>query len=44
MYRESEMKFSDFVDYDQFELNAYISYLFHRFYDFTSNRSEEKRP
>lgn len=29
MYRESEMKFSDFVDYDQFELNAYISYLFH---------------
>jgi len=43
MYKENEIKFSDFVDYDQFELNAYLSYLFHRFYNHDSNWSEEKR-
>lgn len=31
MYRESGITFSDFVDYDQFKLNAYLSFLFHRF-------------
>lgn len=43
MYRENKIKFLDFVNYDQFELNAYLSYLFHRFYEHTSNRSEEKK-
>ncbi|WP_191090822.1 hypothetical protein [Niallia endozanthoxylica] len=43
MYKESEIKFSDFVGYDQFELNAYLSYLFHRFYDHDSNWSEKTR-
>ncbi len=43
MYREGEIKFRDFVVYDQFELNTYLSYLFQRFYEHASHQSETKR-
>jgi|tagenome__1003787_1003787.scaffolds.fasta_scaffold6805729_1 hypothetical protein len=42
MYRESELTFSDFVYNNRFELNSYISYIFHQFYDNVPNQSEDK--
>nr|WP_259547725.1 hypothetical protein [Heyndrickxia oleronia] len=33
MSRENQLKLSDFVKKDQFELSSYLTYLFHQFYD-----------
>ena len=42
MYRENKLNLSDFVYNDQFELNFYLSYRFHQFYDHVPNQSEDK--
>lgn len=34
MSGEIQFKWSDFIKNDGFELNSYITYLFHQFYDF----------
>lgn len=31
--KESKLTLSDFVNNDRFELNAYLTYLFHQFYN-----------
>jgi hypothetical protein len=43
MYRESELKFSEFVDRDRFELSTYLSHLFHQFHDKVSNQPKDKK-
>ena len=42
MYRESKLRFSDFVYNDRFELNSYLSYMFHQFYNNVPNQLEDK--
>jgi hypothetical protein len=37
--KESKLTLSDFVNNDRFELNAYLTYLFHQFYDNAPNQS-----
>lgn len=40
--RESKLTLSDFVNKDRFELNSYLTYLFHQFYDNVPDQSEDK--
>jgi hypothetical protein len=40
--RESKLTLSDFVHKDQFQLNSYLTYLFHQSYDTVPNQSEDK--
>ncbi|MGE6259793.1 hypothetical protein ACQKCU_18255 [Heyndrickxia sporothermodurans] len=37
MSRENQLNLSDFINKDRFELNSYLTYLFHQFYDYSGN-------
>ncbi|MGE8204617.1 hypothetical protein ACQKP0_08640 [Heyndrickxia sp. NPDC080065] len=38
MSREYQLKLSDFVKNDRFELTHYLAYLFHQFYDHSADK------
>jgi hypothetical protein len=42
MLRENKLRLSDFVYENRFELNSYLTYLFHQFYDGIPDQSEDK--
>ncbi|MGM0876184.1 MAG: hypothetical protein ACQEWV_15790 [Bacillota bacterium] len=42
MSRESKLTLSDFVNKDRFELNTYLTYLFHQIYDNVPNSRKIK--
>lgn len=42
MKNNTKLSLSDFINKDRFELNSYISYLFHQFYYENDNRSKDK--
>ncbi|MCG7315533.1 MULTISPECIES: hypothetical protein [Priestia] len=42
MGRENKAVLSNFVYGDRFELNSYLTYLFHQFYDYVSDQSENQ--
>ncbi|UNJ81087.1 hypothetical protein [Metabacillus dongyingensis] len=39
---ENNLTLSEFVNKDQFELNDYLTYLFHQFYGNVQDQSEDK--
>ncbi|HWO95906.1 MAG TPA: hypothetical protein VNM45_06155 [Bacillus sp. (in: firmicutes)] len=42
MGRENKPVLSNFVDGDRFELNSYLTYLFHQFYDYVPDHAENQ--
>lgn len=42
MLRESNLMLSDFIYKDRFELNSYLAYLFHQFYNNVPELPEDK--
>ena len=42
MSRQSKLTLSDFVNKERFELNSYLTYLFHQSYDNAPDQSEDK--
>ncbi|MCV9885386.1 hypothetical protein [Metabacillus halosaccharovorans] len=42
MCRENKLTFSDFVIKDRFELNSYLSYLFHQVKNNTDQSKDKK--
>jgi hypothetical protein len=42
MGRENKSVLSNFVYGARFELNSYLTYLFHQFYDYVPNHSENQ--
>ncbi|MGM0878703.1 MAG: hypothetical protein ACQEWV_29475 [Bacillota bacterium] len=42
MSRKSKLTLSDFVNKERFELNTYLTYLFHQFYDNVPDQSVKK--
>ena len=39
---ESKLTLSDFVNRDRFELNSYLTYLIHQFYDNDPDQSKDR--
>ncbi|MFY0758876.1 hypothetical protein AB1K32_08365 [Metabacillus dongyingensis] len=42
MSMESKLELSDFVNNDRFELNSNLTYLFHQFYGYVPEQSDDK--
>lgn len=42
MSRQSKKTFSDFIIKDRFELNSYLTYLFHQVQDNVADQSKNK--
>ncbi|WP_191567296.1 hypothetical protein [Metabacillus idriensis] len=42
MSRENKLTLSDFVNNDRFELNSYLTHLFHKFYGNVPDQSDDK--
>ncbi|UNJ81195.1 hypothetical protein (plasmid) [Metabacillus dongyingensis] len=43
MWRESKLTLSDFVYKERFELNSYLTYLFHQLNNKDLNQSEDSK-
>ncbi|USK86891.1 hypothetical protein [Peribacillus asahii] len=43
MSTENKLRLSDFVQEDRFELNSYLTYLFHQFYRDASGQLDDEK-